>query len=71
MDELCICQLIAINLREILVERVSELSLAEAKHFVPNRNGILTVDQSFTHVQWLEENRVNKLSLYTNRQIQK
>jgi len=71
MDDLCIRQLTAINLREMLVRWVSGLSFAEVRRFVPNRNGILTVDHFVTHFQWLEGNHVNTLSLYADMQIQR
>ena len=71
MDELCIRQLRAINLREMLVRWVPGLLFEEARHFVPNRNFTLTVDHFVTHVQGLEGNHVNELSLYADRQIQR
>jgi len=69
MDDLCIRQLTVLNLREMLVRQVSGLSFEEARRFVPDQNGILTVDDFVTHVQWLEGNRVNELALYADRQI--
>ena len=71
IDGLCIHQLTALNLREMLVWWISGLSFEEARRFVSDQNGILTVDNFVTHVQWLEGNCVNELSLYADRQIKR
>ena len=71
MDGICIRQLAVLNLRDMLFQRISGLLFSEARRFVPDQNNILTVDDFITHVQWLERNRVNRLVLYDDRQIQR
>ena len=64
MDDIHVRQMTKSYLREMLVRRFSGLSFEKSRRLVPNRNYILTVDDFVTHNKLLEENWINKRTLY-------